>query len=106
MLYILDQQRKYSYPIADNYIVYIHSIKTDDLRMYIIAADTDPKKGPGTKNEYHLGTYYDENVAKRVMTYINKLRSVGDAHYVMPGEDEEKQFQELRDNFSKKEVIE
>lgn len=90
MLYVLDQQRKYSYPIADNYVIYIHSIKCEDLCMHIIAVDTAPEKDPRSKNEYSLGTYFDETVAKNIMKCINKLRSIGDAHYVMPDEDEEK----------------
>lgn len=106
MLYILDQGKNYSFPIADNHIVYMHSIKSGDLQMHIIAVDTAPEKGPGTKNEYSLGTYHDETVAHNIMKYINKLRSVGDAHYVMPDEDEEKGLQALRDAFSKREVNE
>lgn len=106
MLYILDQQKNYSFPIADNYVVYMRSIKSGDLEMHIIAVDTAPEKGPGTKNAYSLGTYHDETAAHNIMRVINKLRSTGDAHYVMPEENEEEWRQKFTELVSKMEVEE
>jgi hypothetical protein len=105
MLYILDQKRGMSIPIKDGYIVYIRVAVNKEL--YDIIADANPELiGGPTKTEYFLGRYFDETVAHNVMKYINKLRSVGDAHYVMPKEDEEKQLQILRNKISGMEVKE
>lgn len=105
MLYILDQKRGMSIPIKDNYVIYIR-VAADKV-LYDIIADANPELiGGPTKTEYFLGRYFDETVAHNVMKYINKLRSVGDAHYVMPEEDEEKLLQALRDKFSEREVNE
>ena len=83
MLYILNQQRSMSIPIKDNYIVYIRLAANKEL--YDIIADANPELiGGPTKTEYFLGRYFDKKLATEVIKYINKLRSVGDAHYVMP----------------------
>lgn len=82
MLYILNQQRDMSIPIKDDYIVYIRT--HENMEIYEIITDANPESSGVDKREYFLGRYFDEKFAIEVMKYINKLRSVGDAHYVMP----------------------
>lgn len=83
MLYILNQQHSMSIPIKDDYVIYIRM--TADKELYDIIADANPELiGGATKTEYFLGRYFDVKFANKVMEYINKLRSVGDAHYIMP----------------------
>lgn len=90
MLYILNQNRNMSIPIKDGYIVYIRM--AEDKEIYDIIADANPESSGVDKREYFLGRYFSKMVATEVIKYINKLRSVGYAHYVMPEEDEEKQL--------------
>lgn len=105
MLYILNQNRNMSIPIKDDYVIYMYM--TANQGLYDIIADANPELiGGPTKTKYFLGRYSDETVAHNVMKYINKLRAIGDTHYVMPEEDEEKQLQALRDKFSEREVNE
>lgn len=105
MLYILNQNRNMSIPIKDGYIVYIRM--AEDKEIYDIIVDANPElSSKFAKTEYFLGRYFSNMVATEVIKYINKLRSVGYAHYVMPDEDEEKQLRALRDNFSEREVNE
>lgn len=83
MLYILNQQRDMSIPIKDDCIVYIRT--HENMEIYEIIADANPELiGGPIKTEYFLGRYFDEKLATEAIKYINKLRSVGDAHYVMP----------------------
>jgi len=82
MLYILNQQRDMSIPIKDDYVIYIRT--HGNMKIYEIIADANPELSGAAKKEYFLGRYFDEKLAAKVIEYINKLRSVGDAHYVMP----------------------
>ena len=84
MLYILNQKHSMSIPIKDDYVVYIRITMAEDKESYEILAGGFPELSGIGKTEHFLGRYFDEKLATEVIKYINKLRSVGDAHYVMP----------------------
>lgn len=81
MVYIVAQNERVSIPISDNMVVYIERNGGGGGSWHDIVTDLFEKK-------YILGTYENQDIAKRILKNINKARAQQNNVYVdMPNMD-------------------